>query len=300
VEQGPLIEYGLPAAIFFIMIGMGMTLVPKDFRAVIVAPRATFFGLFAQLLLLPVVAFLLADALSLSPALAVGLVVIAACPGGTTSNLFVYLGRGDLALSIILTVLASLITIVTLPLAVGFALERYADGSQVVALPVTKTVGALIVLILLPVMIGMTIKRYANGFAVRMEKLVSAFGLLVLVGVIVAILAQLGDRMLELLWKGGLAAALLNIIGLAIGFAGSRLVGLSREQGFSVAVELGIKNSTLGLLVTLTLLSSSEMSVPVAVYGVMMFGFGFLMLGYARFAGVGRGAGDKTSGTGSE
>ena len=103
VEQGPLIEYGLHAAIFFIMIGMGMTLLPKDFREVIIAPRATFFGLFAQLLILPVVAFLLADALSLSPALAVGLVVIAACPGGTTSNLFVYLGRGDVALSIIST-----------------------------------------------------------------------------------------------------------------------------------------------------------------------------------------------------
>lgn len=295
VEQGPLIEYGLPAAIFFIMIGMGMTLLPKDFREVIIAPRATFFGLFAQLLILPVVAFLLADALSLSPALAVGLVVIAACPGGTTSNLFVYLGRGDVALSIILTVLASLITIVTLPVVVGFALERYADASasQVVELPVKKTVVALIAIILLPVAIGMTIKRYANTFAVRMEKLVSVFGLLVLVGVIVAILTQLGERMLELLWKGGLAAALLNIIGLVIGLAGSRVMGLSRAQSFSVAVELGIKNSTLGLLVTLTLLSSSEMSVPVAVYGVMMFAFGFLMLGYARITGVG--SGDKKS-----
>tara|TARA_R110002073_G_scaffold11861_1_gene53366 strand:- start:152239 stop:153129 length:891 start_codon:yes stop_codon:yes gene_type:complete len=293
VEQGPLIEYGLPAAIFFIMIGMGMTLLPKDFREVIIAPRATFFGLFAQLLILPVVAFLLADALSLSPALAVGLVVIAACPGGTTSNLFVYLGRGDVALSIILTVLASLITIVTLPVVVGFALERYADASQVVELPVKKTVVALIAIILLPVAIGMTIKRYANTFAVRMEKLVSVFGLLVLVGVIVAILTQLGERMLELLWKGGLAAGLLNIIGLVIGLAGSRVMGLSRAQSFSVAVELGIKNSTLGLLVTLTLLSSSEMSVPVAVYGVMMFAFGFLMLGYARITGVG--SGDKKS-----
>lgn len=289
MEQGPLIEYGLPVAIFLIMIGMGMTLLPKDFREVIIAPRATFFGLFAQLLMMPVVAFILGYVLSLSPALAVGLVVIAACPGGTISNLFVYLGRGDVALSITLTVLASLIAIVTLPLVVGYALEYYADASQVVELPMQKTVVALMAIVLLPVTIGMTIKRYANTFAMRMEKLVSVFGLLVLLGVIMAILMQLGERVLELLWKGGLAAALLNIIGLAVGLFGSKVIGLSRAQSFSVAVELGVKNGTLGLLVTLTLLNSSEMSVPVAVYGVMMLAFGFMMLGYARLTGVGRG-----------
>ena len=102
MEQGVLIEIGLPVSLFLIMIGMGMTLTPKDFHEVIVAPRATLFGLLAQVLLLPLVAFGLAMVLPLTPALAVGLIVIAACPGGSTSNLFAYLGRGDVALSIVL------------------------------------------------------------------------------------------------------------------------------------------------------------------------------------------------------
>lgn len=286
MEQGPLIEIGLPAALFLIMIGMGMTLTPKDFREVLVAPRATLFGLLAQVILMPLLAFVLIHFLSLSPALAVGLVVIAACPGGTTSNLFAYLGGGDVALSIILTVLASLIAIVTLPLFVSVALEQYHGMSAVVELPVLKTVLALVVIILVPVSLGMLIKRYANAFSERMEKVVSVFGLVVLLAVIVAIVSQLGDRMFELIRQGGVAAILLNIVGLGVGMIGGRLVGLSRQRAFTVAIEIGIKNGTLGLLVTLTLLKSSEMSVPAAVYGVLMFAFGFLMIGYAKLTGI--------------
>lgn len=287
MEQGLLTDVGLPLALFVIMIGMGMTLTPRDFHEVLVAPRATLFGMVAQLLCLPLIAFALAWALSLSPALSVGLVVIAACPGGTTSNLFAYLGRGDVALSIVLTVLASLVTIVTLPLFVELALERWHDSARVVELPVRKTVVALLAIVLVPVAIGMTIRRYAEGFAQRSERFVSVFGFVVLVVVVAAILASLGERTLALVKAGGAAAALLNIAGLLLGLVGGRLVGLSPRQAFTVAIELGIKNGTLGLLVTLTLLHSSEMSVPAAVYGVMMFFFGALMILWARYTGVG-------------
>lgn len=287
MEQGVLTEIGLPAALFVIMVGMGMTLTPRDFHEVLVAPRATLFGLLAQVVALPVIAFGLAWLLSLPPALAVGLVVIAACPGGTTSNLFAYLGRGDVALSIILTVLASLITIISLPLFVELALLRWHDSAMVVELPVTKTVIALFAIVLVPVAIGMVIKRYADAFARRSEAVVSVFGFVVLVVVVAAILASLGERTFELLKAGGFAAALLNIAGLLLGMIGGRVIGLSHRQAFTVAIELGIKNGTLGLLVTLTLLQSSEMSVPAAVYGVMMFFFGMVMIGWARYMGIG-------------
>lgn len=158
---------------------------------------------------------------------------------------------------------------------------------MVVELPVMKTVIALFAIVLVPVAIGMVIKRYADNFARRSEAVVSVFGFVVLVVVVAAILASLGERTLELLKAGGFAAALLNIVGLLLGMIGGRLIGLSHRQAFTVAIELGIKNGTLGLLVTLTLLQSSEMSVPAAVYGVMMFFFGMVMIGWARYMGIG-------------
>ncbi len=287
MEQGVLTEVGLPIALFVIMIGMGLTLVPRDFREILVAPRASFYGVIAQILLLPLCAFVVASLLNLSPALAVGLVVIAACPGGTTSNLFVFIGRGDLALSIVLTVAASLITIITLPFFANQALAHYQDTVEVIRLPFLRTVGTMVGIILVPVMIGMTVRRFAPGFAGRAERPVSLFGLVVLVGVILLLVIQVGDQAEELARQAGLPALLLNLLGLALGLGVGRLVGLSREEAFTVAIELAIKNGTLGLMVTLTLLESSEMSVPAAVYSMLMFLFGFVMLGYSRLAGIG-------------
>ncbi|EKF75413.1 bile acid:sodium symporter [Alcanivorax hongdengensis A-11-3] len=289
MDQGSLIEYGLPLALFVIMAGMGLTLTPGDFREVLVAPRATTFGLLAQVLLLPLVGVGLALALHLSPALSVGLIVIAACPGGTTSNLFAYLGRGDVALSIVLTVLASLITVFTLPAFTRWALGHFRDHARSIDLPVTHTVVTLLVVILLPVLLGMAVRHWKPALAARGEKLVGIFGLLVLAVVVTWLLINLGEqKALTLLRQAGVAAVLLNLAGLVLGMLGGRLVGLDRRQAFTVAVELGIKNGALGLMVTLTLLHSEAMSVPSAVYGVLMFAFGFLMLGYARLTGIGR------------
>ena len=283
-----LIDVGLPISLFLIMVGMGMTLTPKDFREVAIAPKGTAYGVVCQILLLPLVAFGVAVAMDLSPALAVGLIVVAACPGGTTSNLFVYLGRGDVALSIVLTVIASLITIVSLPAFTGWALEHFNDAARSIELPVLRTVITLIVIVLLPVAIGMTIKHFKPVWAQKGEKAVGLLGLFVLIAVIVLLLVKLGDEAFELFRKAGVSAIILNLAGIVLGMLGGRLIGLSRDQAFTVAIELGIKNGTLGLMVTLTLLHSEAMSVPSAVYGVLMFAFGFLMIGYARLTGIGR------------
>ncbi len=226
MDQAALVSVGLPAALFLIMVGMGLTLTPKDFREVLVAPRATVYGLVAQIILLPLVGVGLAMSLDLSPALAVGLVIIAACPGGTTSNLFAFLGRGDVALSIVLTVAASLITIVTLPMFTSWALGHFQDSERVLELPVLRTILTLVVIILIPVGIGMTIRHFRQSWAEKGEKLVSIFGLLVLVAVIALLLIDLGEEALVLLRQGGMAVVLLNIIGLVLGMAGGRLMGL--------------------------------------------------------------------------
>lgn len=282
MESSPLISAGLPVALFIIMIGIGMTLTIRDFRLVAVYPKGLIIGTFAQIFLMPLIAFALASMLSLAPAIAVGLVIIAACPGGTTSNLFVLLSRGNIALSIVLTVSASLITIVTLPLFSNFALQFYSGESESFTLPVGRTVGMLVGIVLFPVAVGMLVRTRFPELARRAENAVSIFGGLVLAALVVGLLWGTRDQLWSLLSQAGPATILLNVSGIALGLVAGRMGGLSQRESMAVAVELGIKNSTIALLVTLTLLESSTMSIPAAVYGVLMFPIGFLLAAYGR------------------
>lgn len=282
MEASPLISAGLPIALFIIMTGIGMTLALRDFRQVAVYPRGMVVGTLAQILLMPLVAFLLATLLALDPAIAVGLVIIAACPGGTTSNLFVLLARGNIALSIVLTVIASLVTILTLPLFTNIALQAYLGEEQDIVLPVWKTVAMLIGIVLLPVAMGMTIRSRAPALARRAEGFVSVFGALVLAALIVVLVYGVRDQFWSLLEQAGPATLLLNLAGIFLGLVAGRVTGLTQRESLAVAVELGVKNSTIGLMVTLTLLESSTMSVPAAVYGVLMFPIGFALAMYGR------------------
>lgn len=282
MAEGALIQIGLPVSLFIIMLGMGLTLAPRDFRNIVAYPRATIAGSIAQIVLLPMLAFAIATLLSLPGPIAVGLVIIAACPGGTTSNLFTFLARANVALSIVLTVLASLITIVTLPLFVNLAMQVYMDTGEQISLPVLRTIATLVIIILIPVSLGMWLRYAAPAFAGRAERFVGLFGMSVLAALVVAIIVQTRNEFVELVQTAGLAAALLNIAGIALGFAAARLTRVPAADALAIAIELGIKNATLGLLITLSLLESSAMSVPSAVYGVLMFAFGIGLIGYGR------------------
>ncbi|MBC7185318.1 MAG: bile acid:sodium symporter family protein [Marinobacter sp.] len=282
MESSPLISAGLPIALFIIMIGIGMTLTVRDFRQVAVYPRGMIVGTVAQILVMPLVAFMLATLLAVPPAIAVGLVIIAACPGGTTSNLFVLLARGNIALSIVLTVSASLITILTLPLFTNLALQHYMGTEEDIVLPVWKTVGMLIGIVLFPVAIGMTVRTRKPEVARKAESIVSIFGGVVLALLIVALIYGVRDQIWELLKQAGPATILLNVAGILLGLVAGRVAGLTQRESLAVAVELGVKNGTIALMVTLTLLESSAMSIPAAVYGVLMFPIGFILAMYGR------------------
>ena len=282
MEANPMIEIGLPIALFIIMVGIGMTLTPRDFKQVAIYPKGIVVGTIAQIVLMPLVAFGLIALFNLSPAIAVGLVIIAACPGGTTSNLFVLLARGNVALSIVLTVLANVITIITLPLLTNFALQRYMDQDELFLLPVDQTIGTLVAIVLVPVIIGMVIRSKAPEKAQKAESAVSVFGGVVLAALVVGLMVGVRDEIFDLLRQAGPATIMLNLIGIGIGLAVSRMTGLTQRETLAVAMELGVKNGTIGLLVTLTLLDSSQMSIPSAVYGVLMFLFGFALAVYGR------------------
>ncbi|KAA8985493.1 MULTISPECIES: bile acid:sodium symporter family protein [Gammaproteobacteria] len=282
MQASPLISIGLPLSLFIIMIGIGMTLTPRDFRQVAVYPRGIIVGTIAQILVMPALAFLIIAIFNLSPMIAVGLVIIAACPGGTTSNLFALMARGNVALSIVLTVLANLITIVSLPLFTNLALDLYMGENEAIRLPVERTIMTLGLIVLLPIAIGMMLKSRFPEKAQKAESAVSVFGGVVLAMLVVALVYNVRDQLGELLSQAGPAAIALNLAGIGIALGLSRLTGLTQRESMAVAVELGIKNGTIGLLVTLNLLESEAMSVPSAVYGVLMFFFGFLLTLYGR------------------
>ncbi|MCR9091482.1 MAG: bile acid:sodium symporter family protein, partial [Proteobacteria bacterium] len=243
-----LIDIGLPIALFIIMVGMGLTLGLRDFRDVFVYPKASAFGTLAQIVGMPILAFALAWGLRLDPALAVGLVVIAACPGGTTSNIFTYFARGNVALSIVLTVVASLITVATLPVIINAALELFplqtgvASAADRLSLPVGRTVGTLLAIVILPVAIGMAFRRWRPILAAKLERAVGVFGLFVLVVLIALILARLGGDALPMFRDAGLAVALLNVFGIGLGLWLGRRLGIPLRDAVACGMELGIKN----------------------------------------------------------
>lgn len=283
MEQSPLIAIGLPIALFIIMIGMGMTLTVGCFAREARAPRAVIVGSLLQLLVLPMVGLALMGLPGMTAAIAVGVVIVAACPGGTTSNLICFMARGNLALSIVLTVVASLATIATLPFWVNIALGMVDAGSdEPLRLPFVRTVVMLTVLILVPVGLGMVVRAKRPVWATRGEKLVSLFGAIVLLLLIVGIAVTNRDRLGDLLLQTGPACAALNVAGIVTGLLGGRLCRISWSDSMTIAVELAIKNSTIGLLVAMSMLNDTEMAIPSAVYGMMMYAFGFALIAVGR------------------
>lgn len=283
MQQSPLIEIGLPIALFIIMIGIGLTLTVADFQREGRAPRGLIVGSIGQLLAMPMLGFAVAALMGLPPAIAVGIVIVAASPGGTTSNLVAYLARANVALSIALTVIASIATIVTLPLAANLALRWQPTAADaVVRVPVGRTIALLIGIVLVPVTIGMLVRRRSAAYAAKVERSVAIFGGIVLLALVVGIAYSVRDELWTLLTQAGPAAVVLAVAGLVVGAGSAWLARLPLVDCLTVAVELGVKNSTLGILIAITVIGSEAMAVPPAVYGLLMYVPAAAVVAYGR------------------
>nr|WP_298095800.1 bile acid:sodium symporter family protein [uncultured Shinella sp.] len=282
MEQSALIDLGLPAVVFVIMTGIGMTLAPVDFERVAMRPKTLVWGLIAALLILPVIGLTLAFMMGLPRDIAIGLVVVAACPIGTTSSLFSYLARGDLALSIALSAVGSLVAIATLPLFANFAIDYFGDADTKVHLPVLRTIGMMIAIILLPVVFGMCLRHKFPGFAARAEKLVGAFGVVVLIALIIGIGVSVYDRWVSILVSAGPAVLALVASGIAVGIFGSRLLGISPAETVTVTLSISIRNAAIGMVLAITMMRSPEVAVPPALFGLLMYASGFGLVAYGR------------------
>jgi BASS family bile acid:Na+ symporter len=267
----------IPVCIFLIMMGMGLSLVTDDFKRVLKYPKAVAIGLTNQLLLLPIIGFGLANIMPLEPEYAVGVMLLVLCPGGTTSNMFSHLAKGDVALSVTMTAVASLITVFTIPVVLNYSLIHFMGQGNEFQLPILTTMFSLMKLTIVPIVIGMMIRRYAPKIAESTQVHVSRFGILFLTLLIIFLTYIQQDIVIPALIAAGPVSIILNISTMLLGYYSSKLFRLNLAQRTSITIEVGLQNSTLSMFMALTLLANYKMSFTPAIYTLtMLFTAGIL------------------------
>jgi BASS family bile acid:Na+ symporter len=290
---------GLPVALGIIMFGLGLSLTLGDFARVAKHPKAVVIALVCQLLVLPVICFGLVVLFQLPPILAVGMMMLAASPGGTTANLYSHLFRGDIALNISLTAVNSVIAVFTLPLITNLAIAYFDPFDGALGMQWAKTL-EVFAIVLVPVALGMLVRHFWPAFAKRMDKPVRIVSVIVLVVVIGGAVAANWALLVENFGRLAGITIVFCLISLAVGYWVPRLLRVGRRQAVASSFEIGIHNATLAIVIAQTVMGSVELSLPAAVYGVLMFfvafAFGFVIRGKGSAADEREGEGDASPG----
>ena len=272
MENGNIItQIFLPLSLAFIMFSVGLELAIEDFKRVAVQPKDFIVGAFSQLILLPLVAFALLSVWSIEPALAVGVMIIAACPGGVTSNLMTYLARGDTALSVSLTAIISLLAVVTLPLIVSYSIIHFMDAATAPTLSIKNTVIGVFAITTVPVIIGMVVNRYAPAFARRFDRIARIISSVLFVVIIIGAIAAERANVADYIKQAGPVTLSLNLIMMALALFIAKVGRLGDRQKTAITLECGLQNGTLAIFVAATLIGSKTMMVPGAIYSLLMF-----------------------------
>ena len=280
MQQSSATTLFMPIALGIIMLVLGLSLTLNDFKRVTKYPKAMTIALVCQMVVLPILCFVIAKFSGLSAALCVGLLLLAASPGGPTANLYSYLSHGDVALNISLTAINSVLSLFMLPLIVNLSLEYFMGAGQYIPLPFAKVV-EVFAIVLVPVSIGMMIKNKAPQFASKMDKPVKIISALLLLTIIISITLREKALLAENFALLGLPVLLFNVLSLAVGFYIPLLFKVERKQAVAIGMEIGIHNGTLAIYIALNVINNSTMSIPPAIYSLLMFltaaVFGFLV-----------------------
>lgn len=261
---------GLPIALAIVMFGLGLSLTVEDFRRTAREPKAVAIALGTQLLVLPPLCFGLILLLDPPPALAVGMMLLAASPGGTSANLVSHLFRGDVALNISLTAVNSVLAVVTLPIVVNLSMAYFrpeADGD--VGLQFAKMV-QVFAIVLVPVVAGMIVRSKSPAFAEGADRPVRKLSIVILAAVVIGAIAAERANVADYLTDIGILTILFCALSLTVGYVIPRVAGVSEKQALSTAFEVGIHNGTLAITVALSVLDEKQLAVPAAVYSLVM------------------------------
>jgi len=276
-------EYFLPITLAIITLGMGLSLTERDFRNIFMQPRAVIIGLCCQMILLPVIAWLIVRSIDIDPVFKVGLMIISACPGGATSNLITYLLRGNVALSISMTALNSLITLITIPLVVHLSLEAFIQDDTAIRLNAGETIIKVFLITIVPAFIGTRIRKNYPRFSINLERplrVILPLLLLVVYAGVILIDQGTGAATRSDFLTIFPHTLFLNILAMVSGFLVARVFRLRVINQFTISIEVGLQNSALAIFVAATLLNSNDMALVPVVYGSFSF-FSTLLFGWS-------------------
>ncbi len=270
----------MPVALGIIMLSLGLTLTIADFTRVVKLPKAILIGLFCQMLLLPFICLFVAVSFGLSPELAVGLMLLAASPGGATANLYSHLSNGDVALNISLTAVNSVLSLFTLPLIVNLSLKYFMNDGQYIPMQFQKVMEVFMI-VLVPVLIGMFVNKQFPKISEKLSKPVKIASALLLALVIIGAVSKESDKMQQYFQEVGIAALTFNVVSMLTGYFVPKLFQIGEKQAIAIGMEIGIHNGTLAIFIALNVLQNSTMSIPPAIYSLIMFftaaAFGFII-----------------------
>jgi len=284
MEENLITSLFLPLALGVIMLGMGMGLTPGDFKRIVQFPKAVLTGLACQMLLLPLLGIGIVGLFGLKGYLAVGLILLAICPGGATSNLVSHLAGADLALSITLTAISSVLCNLSIPYLLNFALFTYSGGAQAIQLPILKTTLQIVAVTLVPVALGMLINRLKPDFTKKMARSVNIISAVFFVLILASAIIKERAHIIPYFQQAGLPALLLNGASMLLAMGVGLVLSLPMRQRITISIETGIQNGTLALGIALSpaMLNQPAAGIPAAIYSLLMFATAILMVFWSR------------------
>ncbi|PHQ86160.1 MAG: symporter [Candidatus Pelagibacter sp.] len=272
----------LPIALAFIMFALGLGLTGTDFLRVIKQPKDFFVGAISQIILLPVIAFVLVKIWPISPELAIGVMIIAAAPGGVTSNILTSFARGDVALSISLTAIISLLSVITVPFIIVTSLGLLGSENVSQNISLTSMAISMFLIVTVPVIIGMIFRRFASNTAINFEPIAKKISVVLFIIVLLGAILAEKDNIVSYFADAGLITFVLNVLMMVVAFYVAKLFGTGNAQKKCIAIECGLQNGTLAIFVGTTLFGGGAFVIPAATYSLIMFVTSLIFVFFVR------------------
>jgi BASS family bile acid:Na+ symporter len=272
----------LPVALAFIMFALGLGLSGADFLRVIKQTKDFFVGAISQIILLPVIAFVLVKIWPISPELAIGVMIIAAAPGGVTSNILTFFARGDVALSISLTAIISLLSVITVPFIIVTSLGLLGSEHVSQNISLTSMAISMFLIVTVPVIIGMIFRRFASNVAIKFESIAKKISIVLFIVVLFGAILAEKDNIVSYFADAGLITLVLNVVMMIVAFFVAQLLGTRNAQKKCIAIECGLQNGTLAIFVGTTLFGGGAFVIPAATYSLIMFVTSLIFVFFVR------------------
>jgi len=280
--MGIVADVFLPLALAFIMFALGLGLTGNDFLRVARQPRDFFVGTFSQIILLPIIAFILVKLWPISPELAIGVMIIAAAPGGVTSNILTSFARGDVALSISLTAIISLLSVITVPFIILTSVMLIENSGLDLNISLTNMAISMFLIVTVPVIIGMIFRKFASNVAIKFEPIAKKISAVLFVVVLLGAILAEKDNVVSYFAQAGLITLVLNVVMMIVAYYIAQLLASGTEQKKCITIECGLQNGTLAIFVATSIFGGGMYVIPAATYSLIMFGTSLIFVYLVR------------------